>query len=189
MNKIHNEKKLFNQIKKQDQEAFIEAYDLYVNDIYRFTYFKVGSSEEAEDITSSVFLKTWNYVQHQNIDKSKSLKALMYKIARNSIIDHYRSKKAEVSIDDDGNNIDAVDERQNISKNLELSSDFEIIKDSLLQLKDEYKEIIIMRFIDELSLTEIAQILGKSKGNTRVLSHRAMEALKEIIKKDNKLTK
>jgi len=183
MNKSHTDKKLFSRVKKKDKDAFIEAYDLYIDDIYRFVYFKVSSSQEAEDLTSTVFLKTWNYIQHQNIDKAKSLRALIYKIARNLIIDHYRStKKIDASIDDENAGISIVDEKQNIARQAETSSDFKIVEENLLKLKDEYREIIVMRFIDELSFTEIAQILGKSKDNVRVLVHRALGALRDLLK-------
>jgi len=186
MNKIHNEKKLFNKIRKKDKVAFIQAYDLYIDDIYRFIYFKVSTKEEAEDIASTVFLKTWNYIQNQKIKKSKSLKALLYTISRNLVIDYYRTKKTELSINDENNNIDIVDEKQNIIKNIELSSDFDFIKTSLLKIKSEYQEVILMKFIDELSFSEMAQVLNKSKGNIRVLTHRAIEALRNVSVKNKK---
>lgn len=181
MNKSQADKKLLSQVKKKDKDAFIEAYDLYIDDIYRFVYFKVGSSHEAEDLTSTVFLRTWNYIQHKNVDKAKSLRALIYKIARNLIIDHYRTKKVKTSIDDEELGINMVDESQDIARQAETSSDMKIVEDNLLKLKDEYREIIVMRFIDELSFVEIAQVLGKSKDNVRVLVHRALNALRDLL--------
>ncbi len=181
MNKAHEDKKLLFQAKKKDKDAFVRAYDLYVDDIYRFVYFKVGSSEEAEDLTSTVFLKTWNYIQHQNVDKAKSLRALIYKIARNLIIDYYRAKETHFSIDNEKINIKLIDEKQDIARQSETSSDFKIVEEKLLKMKDEYREIIVMRFIDELSFVEIAQIIGKSKDNVRVMVHRALEALRDLL--------
>ncbi len=180
---MSQDKKIFSKVKKRDEKAFIKAYDLYVNDIYRFVYFKVGSKTEAEDLTSTVFLKTWNYIQNKNIDKAKSFKALIYKIARNLIIDYYRSNNEtnNINIDDEEVHEELIDENQDILKNAEINSDFEKVKKSLSKLKEEYREIIIMRFLDELSFTEIAQIIGKSKGNVRVITHRATEALKKLL--------
>jgi len=63
MSKKNQDKKLFFRVKKKDTNAFIEAYDLYADDLYRFVFFKIGHSEEAKDLTSAVFLKVWNYAQ------------------------------------------------------------------------------------------------------------------------------
>src|SRR3989338_7108037 len=102
MGKIE-EKILFYKIKKNDKQAFVKAYDLYIDQLYRFIYFKVGSREEAEDLCSAVFLKTWNYILENSLKERKTLKALLYKIARNLIIDHYRKNKDRktVSLDSD----------------------------------------------------------------------------------------
>ncbi len=182
------EKKLYNKIKKngkngdQDREAFIEAYDLYVDQIYRFIYFKVSSSDEAHDLTSAVFLKTWNYIQTNSLKDVNTLRALIYKIARTSVIDHYRKNYQVDSIDDKERKIDIPDSRQDILRQVEISSDLEIIEKKLRELKYEYREVIILRFIDELTIKEIAEIVDKTKTNTRVLLHRATKSLKELMK-------
>ena len=184
MNKNRQDKKLFFRIKKKDREAFLEAYDLYVDDIYRFVYFKVGREEEARDITSEVFLKVWNYAQSHELDEAKSLRAFIYKTARNSVIDYYRRlKEVEVSLNEEiGETLS--DEKQNLFSQIENISDMKLIRESLPQLKDEYREIILMRFVDDLSFAEIAEITGKTAGNIRVLVFRALQSLKDLI--DNK---
>lgn len=169
-------------MKNKDKDAFIAAYDLYVDDIYRFVFFKVGGDEEAKDITSAVFLKVWDYLQSRNLDESKSLRALLYKTARNLVIDHYRRRREkEERLEDDGFGDWLADENQNLEKQMEVVSDLELVKENLARLKDEYREIILMKFIDELSFSEIADITGKSKGNVRVLSFRALQALRELL--------
>ncbi len=177
------EKRLFSKIKKKDKEAFIKAYDLYIDQIYRFIYFKVSNKEEANDLTSVVFLKTWNYIQDNRVGDFKTLRALIYTIARTSVIDYYRknSYSNKISIDDEEKRIDIADERQNILKQIEISSDFKIIENKLCELKDEYREIIVLRFINELSVSEIAIIINKPRGNVRVLIHRALKALRELV--------
>ena len=70
MNKSRQDKKLLFRVKKKDTNAFIEAYDLYADDIYRFAYFKVRNVEEAKDLTSAVFLKVWNYAQVRDWTKA-----------------------------------------------------------------------------------------------------------------------
>jgi len=174
---------LLSRLKNDNKEAFIEAYDLYVDEIYRFVFFKIGSKEEAEDITSAVFLKTWNYIQETEKLIEKTLKALLYKIARTTIIDHYRKKsnQTNLSIDDEEAGFDVADEKQNVEESFQLNSEMEIVQMKLQELKDEYREVILMRYINELSIEEIADQLGKSKGNVRVLTHRALKALSDLM--------
>src|SRR3989338_11581242 len=76
---------------EQDPEAYAALYDLYVKRIYRFVFFKVSSHEEAEDITSEVFLKAWRYITEKK-SAVESFSGLLYRLARNSIVDSYRAK-------------------------------------------------------------------------------------------------
>ena len=177
------EKILFSRLKSKDKQAFVRAYDLYINQIYRFVYFKVGSKEEAEDLTSAVFLKTWNYVQSGNAINYKTLRSLIYKIARNAVIDHYRktSDQKNISIDSPISEADLIDNNQDLKKQAEIASDMELVEVKLTKLKDEYREVVVLRFINELSIAEIADVLDKSKGNVRVLVYRALKALREIV--------
>lgn len=176
------EKLLLYKIKKSDREAFVKAYDLYVNQLYRFIYFKVGSREEAEDLCSAVFLKTWNYILENSLEEHKTLKALLYKIARNLIIDNYRKNKNKETISLDGDQgVEIIDQKPNAAKAMELKTDILVLETKLPELKDEYREVIILRFVNELSIKEIADILDKSKGNIRVLIFRALKALKELL--------
>lgn len=175
------EKNLFSRLKKKDKDAFIEAYDLYVDDIHRFVYFKIGNKEEANDLTSIIFLKTWEYIKNNSLTDSRTLRALLYKVARTSIIDYYRQNQVVTSIDDEDHPIDVVDDGQSVIEQINLNSDLEIIRKKLPELKMEYREVIIMRFINDLELEEIAEITGKTKGNVRVLLFRALKALRELI--------
>ncbi|MDO9399454.1 MAG: RNA polymerase sigma factor [bacterium] len=175
------EKALLLKVRNKDRQAFIKAYDLYIDQLYRFIYFKVGNKEEAEDLTSSVFLKTWAYLQENNIINEKTLKALLYKIARNLIIDHYRKTNQRENISlENVDNKHLIDEKQNLTKQSEIIFDLTVIETRLPELKDEYREIIVLHFINELSIKEIAKILDKSNGNVRVLIHRALKALKQL---------
>lgn len=187
------EKILFSRLKSKDKEAFIKAYDLYINSIYRFIYFKVNDEDEAWDLTSAVFLKAWNHIQNNNLLDYKTLRSLFYKIARNSVIDYYREQatqknNAVIGAGRDGDNIreameKIADEKQDIERRVGVTLDLAMVEKKLLDLKDEYREIIILRFTEELSISEIAEILGKSNGNIRILVHRALKALRELVNK------
>lgn len=184
--KKFKDKQALDRLKKRDKEAFTKAYDENVSDIYRFVYYKIGNPDEAQDITSAIFLKTWNHIQNYTLESAKTLRALLYKVARSTIIDYYRTQdKAKiVSIEDDNNNIDIPIETDEDSR-IDISNDIDLIRGKLPLLKEEYKEVIIMRFINELDLDEIADITGKNKGNIRVLTHRALKALKDLLSEDD----
>jgi RNA polymerase sigma-70 factor, ECF subfamily len=184
MNKKGQAKKLFYRIKKKDKNAFIEAYDSYADDIYRFAFFKLGNAEEAKDLVSATFLKVWNYAQSNGLDESKSLRAFIYKTARNLIIDHYRQQReAETRLDDSRNNLHETlaDRKQDLALQAEIVSDIDAVMASLDKLKDEYREIILMHFIDELSFGEMAEVTGKTTGSVRVQTFRALQALRDLM--------
>jgi len=177
---MKSEKNLFLRLKKyKDRQAFITAYDLYVHDIHRFIFFKINSKEEAEDLTSAVFVKCWTYVQEGKLNDSneyKSLKAFLYKIARNAVIDHYRQNRPEVDLEEAD---EVVDQKQTADQITDLQIDLDLVKEKLSGLKNEYRSIIVMHYVNQLSITEIAQVLEKTKGNVRVTLHRALHALRE----------
>ncbi len=180
-------KQTLSRLKSHDKEIFTKVYDDNVKDINRFVYFKIGSREEANDLTSIIFLKTWNHIQNNTLEDAKTLRALLYKVARNAIIDYYRERGSHkpISLDDEKNPVDiAADLSQ--SDKLDNDRDIKRIISKLPFLKEEYREIIIMRFINDLTLEEIGDVTQKSRGNIRVLLHRALKALKELIENDEK---
>ena len=179
------DKKLKERIKNKDQKAFEELYDKNADDIYRFIFFKTGKKEDANDLCSLSFLKTWEYIEKNSLSNKETLRALLYKITRNVIIDHYRSSRQEnVSLDDEENKIDVVDDSIDIELEISTQIDYEILSKKMMEIKNEYREIVVMRYVNELSLDEIAEITGKKKMNIRVLLHRALKALKDVM--DNK---
>jgi len=167
------------QVKKQDPEAFGRFYDAYVARIYRFIFFKVNSESDAQDLTSDVFLKLWHYIKEGK--EIKNLNALVYMIARNAVIDFYRQKQRqqdkELPLDDSASTEPALSPlSEHINRSL-----MENVQQGLYNLKDEYREVIVLHYLDQLSISEIASILNKSKGSVRVLLHRALSALKTTI--------
>ncbi|MFA6428743.1 MAG: RNA polymerase sigma factor [Candidatus Buchananbacteria bacterium] len=173
------QKILLHQLKAKDKEAFAEFYDSYVSRIYRFIFFKVSAEQEAQDLTSEVFLKTWQYLNEGGI--INDLNAWIYRLARNAVIDWYRKQNKEpLALDEQ------AEDTVTTKSDEQVSIDWEVvkIKEDLFKLKDEYREVLVMRFLDELEISEIAKALEKSKGAVRVLIHRALNALKEIVNKN-----
>jgi RNA polymerase sigma-70 factor (ECF subfamily) len=166
------------QAQKGDSEAFARIYDQFSEKLYRFIYFRVGHREIAEDILSDTFVKSWQKI-HQ-INSHKSLSAWLYQIARNNIIDYYRLKKETISLEEVAETlIDAI----NPIETLNLSFQQKKILAALEDLPTEQKQVIQYRFFEDLSNEEIAFILSKSEGAVRVIQHRAITRLKQLLSK------
>jgi RNA polymerase sigma-70 factor (ECF subfamily) len=170
---------------KKDPEAFGAIYDAYVTPIYRFIYFKVSTAELAEDLTSETFLKAWQYLKDKK--DVPNLQALLYSVARSVVIDHYRATSHEhgdVSLDESiaDESVDMASEK--FLKDVETKFDTTLVLEKLRSLKDEYRDVVIMRYLDEMSTGEIAEVLGKSASNVRVILHRATKALSDAMHHD-----
>lgn len=165
------------------RKKFSQIFDKYIDKIYRFIFLKVNSPEIAEDLTSETFFRGWQAFRIQNSEsKIQNPPAFLYQIARNLVVDHYREKgkfKIVSALD-----YRIVDPRINLEEKANLISDLEEVKRSLTKLKDEYQDVIIYRYLDELSVPEIAKIMGKSEGTVRVLLHRALKSLKNELNLD-----
>jgi len=163
-----------NNIKKD----FSKIYDQYIDKIYRFVFIKVNSQEIAEDLTSETFLRGWKaFKSEKDIENPQ---AFLYQIARNLVTDHYREKGRTrlVSIDC----VPIVDPRSSLEEKTQIESDLEIVKSALTNLNnDDYQNVVIWHYLEDLSITEIAKITGKLEGSVRVTLHRALKALKNEI--------
>ena len=164
----------------QLQRKFEEIYDKYVEKIYRFVYLKVNSQEIAEDLCSEIFTRGWESFKQNKCD-IKNIQAFLYQIARNLIVDHYR-EKAKVRLVSVEMAPVIADNGIGLEEQTMLKSDFSMVQSALAGLKDEYREAITLYYLNELSVPEMAKILGKSEEAVRVQIHRALEALRGVIK-------
>ncbi len=169
---------LFRVRRFHDKEAFGELYDIYADSIFRFVYLKLRSREVAEDIASEVFLKIWNILAGED-EAIENFRPFLYKVARNSVIDFYRQNKQDVF--PEASVETAVDETNDLAAATHKKEMRGEVEAALQKLKAEYREAVALRYIEEMSVGEIAEVLGKSQGATRVLLHRAMNALKEMV--------
>ncbi|MBU1131828.1 hypothetical protein KKC32_01060, partial [Patescibacteria group bacterium] len=112
---------IFKVRQNKDANAYGQLYDYYVDRIFRFILFKVATTEEAEDLTSEVFLKTWEYINNTG-KKIKNLNALLYKIARNKVIDYYRTK-ARHAVHSDEELMKRIEDQRNLLAEIETRLD------------------------------------------------------------------
>ena len=180
---MSDEKKLIKKAKNQDREAFGTLYDVYMDRIYRFIFLRVSKKSDAEDITQKVFIKAWQSIDRYEIRKNVPFSSWLYRIAKNTVIDYYRTEKNHSAIEDIPEH-EISEEAKDHEKAADDTLKFNQIKEALSELTDNQQDIIIMKFVEELENKEIAEILDKTEVAIRVTQHRALKKLRKIIKKE-----
>jgi RNA polymerase sigma-70 factor (ECF subfamily) len=185
MSILLREKFLLFQIRaRKSPEAFAKVYDLYATAIYRFVAYKVSSTDIVEDITSETFLKAWQYLQ--SADKVDNIRALLYTVARNLVTDYYRKHARDKSVTLD----EALQSETEVmveasydttAHDVDVALDSAVVQKGLSTLHDSYREVLVLKYIDDLSTAEIGVILGKQPAAVRLLLHRALNALKRTL--------
>ncbi|MCL4405370.1 MAG: RNA polymerase sigma factor [Patescibacteria group bacterium] len=177
---LEGEQKLVERAKSGDSSAFGLLYDYYLPRIYRFVLIKVGQREVAEDITHLAFLKAW-----ENIDRyfyrGYSFGSWLYKVARNTLTDHYRDRNSSTQVHLDDIFIEPESDKPRPGENIDIKLESERIMAALLKLSALEQDVVIMRLVDDLPTKEVAEAVGKSEGAIKLIQHRAIKKLKELL--------
>src|SRR3989344_3270603 len=180
---LDGEEKLIKDAINGEASAFGLLYDRYQPKIYRFIYLKVSHREEAEDLAHQVFLSAWEKIESfQFKENSSYFSGWLYQIARNKIIDHYRTRKNNLDI----SKIQIIDEKNRPESAFEKNLNIKEIKQAISLLNPNEQDVIIMRFVEELSPKETSKALGKSEVSIRITKHRAIKKLKNILNNKSK---
>lgn len=151
------------------RKTFSKIYDKYIDKIYRFIFLKVSSQEIAQDLTSETFLRGWE--SFKNGTKIENPQAFLYRIARNLVTDHYREKGRTQVVSAEYASI--VDPREDVEEAAVLRSDINTVRLALVNLKEDYQNVIIWHYLDDLPIQEVAKLLDRTEEATRVLLSRA----------------
>lgn len=157
------------------KDTFLEWHTLYSDAIFRFCFIKTSKREVALDLTQESFTKLWEYISNGN--EVLEPKALLYRIATNLIIDYYRKKKSDSLDALTQNGFDIID-----TPDITPEKRFEIqqLHTKINELPDKYKDILIMRFVDDMSVPEIAEVYNEHENTISVRIHRAVDKLRKL---------
>jgi RNA polymerase sigma-70 factor (ECF subfamily) len=175
----HEDAALARRAKEGDGQAFAELYDRYFEPVHRYIYYRVRDEQEAEDVTSEVFLRALRAMPRY--EPRQPFLAWLYRIGRNAVIDRARAVRPRVSFEDALSHPDApahvVDPDDSV-----LATDRRArLRAALCHLTPEQQEVVVLRFIEGLSAEETGAIMGKRAGTVRGLQFRALQSLRDHI--------
>ena len=173
--------KLVAKAQRGDSEAFARIYDELVKPVYRYIFYRVEDAI-AEDLTEETFFKAW-----QNLKKYKKGKhpfsSWVFKIAHNLVVDYYRKNRTTEEIDER-----MADPQQ--TSNPAYQTDIKLtqirLRKVICRLSENYQQVIILKYINELDNKEIASVIGKSEGAVRTLQFRALARLRSLLTEGRK---
>jgi RNA polymerase sigma-70 factor (ECF subfamily) len=167
--------------KAQLDDAFTALYRAHLRDVYSYSYYRVGNHHDAEDLTEQTFLQAYRHFERaQRESQGRPLRPWLIRIAHNLAANYYRdrSRRPQTSIDD----ASTLPELHTTERLVEDREDLNRILQCVQQLPDDRREALIMRFALGMDNREIARALGRTDGATKVLLHRAIRQLEELVK-------
>ena len=194
MNRIERREKMeefvksrINEVQKGDHNAFGEIVEIYKDRIYQLCYRMLGNAHEAEDIAQEAFIRAYVNIERYNINRKFS--TWLYRIATNLCIDRIRKKKPDYFLDAEVAGTDGLNLYSQV-KSKEMSPDEkvakmelqEIIQMEILKLPEKYRSVILLKYIEELSLKEISEVLDLPIGTVKTRIHRGREALRKQLR-------
>lgn len=171
------EARLIQRAQQGDRQALGELYNRHVDLIYRYVYARVRDEAVAEDLTAEVFVKALEGLPEYEA-RGYPFQAWLYRIARARTVDYYRrqERRREVTLDET-----LPAERPHPDEFVEMADRWGRAIDLVAQLTDDQQDVLILRFIGELTLSEVADTLGKTTGSVKSLQHRALTSLARLV--------
>jgi RNA polymerase sigma-70 factor, ECF subfamily len=163
------------------EQEFEKAYNDYSDAIFRHCYFRVFDRERGKDLMQETFMRTWTFLSEGK--KVDNMRAFLYRVANNLIVDHVRKKK-EASLDamQEAGWDPGYDQTEDMQKRIEQRN----IMETLHTMDEGYREVLVMRYVDGLPPADIADILGESANTVSVRLHRGIKQLRAHLQKGGK---
>ncbi len=174
---VQDEESLVRRAKQGDQKAFTQLYEEHFNRIYRYVALRIGDRLEAEDMTQQVFVNALQSISSFKW-KGTPFAAWLFRIAHNQVVDYLRKKKKQPAVPLDESLVSSGSNPQLMA---EQSLDIEQLLLATRGLTEAQREVISLRFAGELSIAQVAKIMGKSQGAVKALQHSAIVALRKAL--------
>ncbi len=168
---------LVNAYKQGDTSSFSELYEKYVDDIYRFVFRKTWDTNTSEDLTSEIWIKICSSIQKYQEQSGATFKSWIYRIAHNSVIDHYRKQKEHLDIDE----VEPPSISPDFAKSVDDSTTLKKVTDYLHTLSSREQEIVFLRVWDDLDYKEISEILWISVDNCKKIYSRSIKKVQANV--------
>ncbi|WP_270182875.1 RNA polymerase sigma factor SigW [Alkalihalobacillus sp. CinArs1] len=180
-------KRIIVQVRKGDHNAFGELVELYKDRVFALTYRMLGNRQEAEDVAQEAFIRAYTNIDRYQIDRKFS--TWLYRIATNLAIDRMRKKKPDYYLDAEVSGTDGLTMYSQVAATDQLPDDEVVsleaqegIHQAILSLPLKYRSAITLKYIQELSLKEISEILELPVGTVKTRIHRGREALRKKLR-------
>jgi RNA polymerase sigma-70 factor (ECF subfamily) len=164
----------------RDQAAFAELYDLHLDSVYRYVYYRTANRTDAEDLTEQVFLQAWTVIERFRW-QGKPFLAWLYTVAHNVVVDWRRRATPSHSLDDGDNPIELESTRA--AQAMSQWIDADLLANAIKRLTPEQQQVIILKFLDGFDTARIAQIMDKREGTIRALQFRALQSLRRELER------
>ncbi|EDL64465.1 RNA polymerase sigma factor SigW [Bacillus sp. SG-1] len=179
--------KRIKQVLKGDQDAFAEVIELYKDKVFQICFRMLGNRHEAEDVAQEAFIRA--YVNIHTFNQKRKFSTWLYRIATNLCIDRIRKKKPDYYLDAEVKGTEGLTMYSHVAaegqlpeeevEEMELQAE---IQRQILKLPDKYRSVIVLKYIEELSLQEISEILDLPLGTVKTRIHRGREALRKQLR-------
>jgi RNA polymerase sigma-70 factor (ECF subfamily) len=163
---------------RQDRQAFGELYEMHVDRIYNYVYYRTGNQHDAEDLTARVFFRAAQHISHYQ-DQGAPFAAWLFAITRNMLANWYRDSGKWKLIPFDNMLRQQVEDGPEYST--EKGQDRELLLAAIRRLPAERQDLLILKFVERMTNSEIGQMMGRSEGAIKSLYHRTLSALRDDI--------
>jgi RNA polymerase sigma-70 factor, ECF subfamily len=173
-----SEEQLISKIQHGDKEAFGKLYLIYLDRIYRYVFFKVNHDKHiAEDITEIIFIKAMQHINTFLPDQG-TFQAWLYRIAHNTVLDHYKTYKTANRIQENTASVEAIEK---LEEEIDTRQKLAAVMNAMRELTEEQQSVLSLRFIEGLNPREIAYITNKHEDAVRAIQYRALKTLKKKL--------
>lgn len=172
---------------KDDKDAFGELYERHVKKIYNYLYYRTGNQHDAEDLTARVFFRAMSHVENYT-ERGVPFQAWLYRIAHNLMANWHRdrSRRKIIPLDE---YIAAGLYSEAPDRAAEDAEEREALLAAIRRLPEDRQQLLLLKFVEQMSNAEIGEIMGRTEGAIKSLYHRTLSALRDdLLRQSHALT-